>query len=60
MGRMSDVHIGATQDGVDLDDQAAVAKWIAEYMSSNDYLKEHLDQEKKVLKKIPENNKSVI
>tara|TARA_R110002167_G_scaffold11668_2_gene50918 strand:+ start:3162 stop:3344 length:183 start_codon:yes stop_codon:yes gene_type:complete len=50
MGRMSDIHIGLREAGVDPEDEDAVMKYMMdyamEYMSTDEYLKEHIAQEK--------------
>jgi|TARA_R100001463_G_scaffold68529_2_gene122008 hypothetical protein len=60
MGRNSDLHIGMQEDGVDLEDEAAIAKWIAEYMTSDEYLREHITQAKKVLKDVTIESESML
>jgi hypothetical protein len=60
MGRNSDLHIGMQEDGVDLEDEAAIAKWIAEYMTSDEYLREHITQAKKVLEDNPRSSESML
>jgi len=50
MGKMSDIHIGLREAGIDPEDEDAVMQYMMDYaiqyMSTDEYLKEHIAQQK--------------